>query len=227
MRQMSVHVAPESRRVGRPPTEFAGEVESRILDAAARIFLERGFDGASIELIAETARAGKPTIYARYPDKEALFEAAVLRRIAARNARLETHRPKGATVQERLTNIGIALVQESLTDDFVGLLRLAIAEARRRPKFASDLLQLCRERGGRLVTHLLVEGLDGLLWGDENEVRALKAGRFFAELILLPFLLRALAQQDLGGLRAEIETHVREHAAFFLAALENGGLNAT
>jgi AcrR family transcriptional regulator len=222
---MTTRVETPPRRVGRPPTEFAGEVETRILDAAARVFLARGFDGASIELIAETARAGKPTIYARFPDKEALFEAAVLRRITARNARLETHRPKGATVQERLTNIGIALVRESLTDDFVGLLRLAIAESRRRPKFASDLLQLCRERGGRLVTHLLVEGLDGLLWSDENESRALKAGRFFAELVLLPFLLRALAQQDLSGLRSEIETHVREHAAFFLAALKNGGLD--
>jgi AcrR family transcriptional regulator len=225
MRQMTASAMPESRRVGRPPSELAGEVEARILDAAARVFLDRGFDGASIELIAETARAGKPTIYARYPDKEALFEAAVLRRIAARNARLETHRPKGASVQERLTNIGIALVQESLTDDFVGLLRLAIGESRRRPKFASDLLQLCRERGGQLVTHLLVEGLDGLLWRDENESRARKAGRFFAELVLLPFLLRALAQQDLSGLRAEIEIHVREHAAFFLAALQNGGLD--
>jgi AcrR family transcriptional regulator len=225
MRGMIARAERAPRRVGRPPIEFAGEVETRILDAAARVFLERGFDGASIELIAETARAGKPTIYARYPDKEALFEAAVLRRIAARNARLETHRPTGKTVEERLKNIGIALVQESLTDDFVGLLRLAIAESRRRPKFASDLLQLCRERGGKLVTHLLVEGLDGLLWSDENDARALKAGRFFAELVLLPMLLRALAQQDLSGLRAEIETHVREHAAFFLAALQNGGLN--
>jgi AcrR family transcriptional regulator len=225
VREMTARVEKPTRRIGRPPTELAGEVEARILDAAARVFLERGFDGASIELIAETARAGKPTIYARFPDKEALFEAAVLQRITARNARLGTHRPSGATVQERLTNIGIALVQESLTDDFVGLLRLAIAESRRRPKFASDLLQLCRERGGRLVTHLLVEGLDGLLWSDESDVRALKAGRFFAELVLLPMLLRGLAQQELSGLRSEIEAHVREHAAFFLAALKNGGLD--
>ena len=74
-------------RIGRPPTELAGEVEARILDAAAQVFLARGFDGASIAEIAEVARAGKPTIYARYPSKESLFEAAFLRRLGQRNAR--------------------------------------------------------------------------------------------------------------------------------------------
>src|SRR5262249_14360250 len=62
-------------RVGRPPRELAGEVESRILNAARRAFLERGLDGASVDEIARIARAGKPTIYARFPNKEALFTA--------------------------------------------------------------------------------------------------------------------------------------------------------
>ena len=66
------------------------------------MFLARGFDGASIGEIAEAARAGKATIYARYPDKEALFAAAFLRRLSQRNARLETFAPTGATVEERL-----------------------------------------------------------------------------------------------------------------------------
>jgi hypothetical protein len=36
-------------RVGRPPKELAGEVDARILDAARKLFLERGFEGASID----------------------------------------------------------------------------------------------------------------------------------------------------------------------------------
>ena len=62
----------ESRRAvrtGRPPRERAGEVEARILDAARRVFLERGLAGASVDEIASLARAGKPTIYARFPGK--------------------------------------------------------------------------------------------------------------------------------------------------------------
>ena len=66
-------------RSGRPPRALAGEVEERILDAARKVFLERGLEGASIDEIADVAHAGKPTIYARFPGKEALFAAVMLR----------------------------------------------------------------------------------------------------------------------------------------------------
>lgn len=210
-------------RVGRPPMELAGEVEARILDAAARVFLARGFDGASIGEIADVARAGKPTIYARYPSKEALFEAAFLRRLGERNARLETLRFEGETVEERLTHIGVALARESLNEDFIGLMRLAFSDARRLPNMGAGLLRECRERGGRSVVRLLVEGLGEPMFADPADPRAARAARIFTEGVLLPFLVRALVQEDLDALRAEIEPHVRERARFFLAALRNGG----
>ena len=53
-------------RFGRPPKELAGEVDERVLDAARKVFLGRGFDGASIDEIAQAARSGKQTIYARF-----------------------------------------------------------------------------------------------------------------------------------------------------------------
>src|ERR1700739_1386530 len=68
-------------RFGRPPKELAGEVDTRILDAARKMFLERGFEGASIDEIAAAARWGKPTIYARFRDKRALFTNVVTRDI--------------------------------------------------------------------------------------------------------------------------------------------------
>src|ERR1700757_573795 len=75
-------------RYGRPPRELAGQVEERILDAAGRVFLERGFQGASVDEIAEAASAGKPTIYARFPNKQALF-SAVIERLVRRNTSLD------------------------------------------------------------------------------------------------------------------------------------------
>src|ERR1700756_5955818 len=96
-------------RTGRPPRELAGEVESRILDAARRVFLERGLAGASIDEIAELACAGKPTIYARFPGKEALFTAVVMRQVATNIARFENYVPTGASIEERLASLGTAL----------------------------------------------------------------------------------------------------------------------
>jgi AcrR family transcriptional regulator len=211
-------------RVGRPPTVLAGEVEARILEAAARVFLARGFDGASIGEIAEVARAGKATIYARYPDKEALFAAAFLRRLSERNARFETFSPTGETVEDRLASIGVVLIEESLSEDFLDLMRLAIAEGRRRPDLARQAMGQARERGRRMVAHLLMEGVGEPLLGDEE--RAMVAARFFAEIVLVPLLMRALAKEDLSELRAEAAEHVKSRARFFLAALKNGGLGA-
>jgi AcrR family transcriptional regulator len=50
----------------------------RLLDVATHLFMERGFDGTSIDAVAEAAGLSKPTAYARYHDKRDLF-VAVLR----------------------------------------------------------------------------------------------------------------------------------------------------
>src|SRR5580692_4758948 len=88
-------------RYGRPPRGHAGQVEERILDAAGRVFLEHGFQGASVDEIAEAASAGKPTIYARFPNKQALF-TAVIERLVRRNTSLDALSCAGGSVEQRL-----------------------------------------------------------------------------------------------------------------------------
>src|ERR1700730_13854404 len=63
---------------GRPTREEAVRRDARLLDVATTLFMERGFDGTSIDAVAEAAGVSKPTVYARYRDKRDLF-AAVLR----------------------------------------------------------------------------------------------------------------------------------------------------
>src|SRR5437588_2817658 len=120
-------------RSGRPPRELAGEVEERILDAAAKVFLERGFEGASVDEIAEVARAGKPTIYARFPGKEALFTAVMAHKVREITRSFESIAPTGATMEERLASIAIAILRKVLLTETVELIRAAVAEARRFP----------------------------------------------------------------------------------------------
>ena len=113
-------------RFGRPPKELAGEVDARILDAARKIFLERGFEGASIDEIAEVARSGKPTIYARFRDKRALFTAVVTRDILSRITEFKSEVPTGATIEERLTSAAITLVHWGFDSDRIALMRLGL-----------------------------------------------------------------------------------------------------
>jgi AcrR family transcriptional regulator len=214
-------------RFGRPPKKLAGEVEERILDAARKIFLERGFEGASIDEIAEAARSGKPTIYARFAHKRALFIAVVMRDVVSRIEQFETDMPTGATVKERLVTAGVAMLDWTLSSERMGMMRLAVAEVQRFPDLASTVSQTARERSTEVAARLLGE------MAQSSELATLPAfapdhlattARFFLDLVIVPILIQALFRENLEPLRAEIGPHVARSVAFFLAACRNGGV---
>jgi AcrR family transcriptional regulator len=212
-------------RLGRPPKGLAGVVEERILAAARKVFLERGFEGASIEEIAEAARSGKPTIYARFPGKKALFTAVVVQSIAANTARLETFTPTGATIEERLESVAVAVLQRVLASDSIGLMRVAIAESPRFPDLARSVYAMARERGAQAVARLLAETAQsdelGTLPAFAPE-RVRTTTGLFQDLVLLPLAMRALFGEKLKTLRAQIGPHVARSVAIFLAACRQG-----
>ena len=100
-------------RCGRPPRGLAGQVEERILDAAGQVFLEHGFQGASVDEIAEVACAGKPTIYARFPNKHALF-AAVIERLVSRHTSLDPFSCPGGSIEQRLDALAAVILTRLL-----------------------------------------------------------------------------------------------------------------
>jgi AcrR family transcriptional regulator len=220
--------AGRNARHGRPPKEYAGEVEERILDAARHVFLNRGFEGATIEEIAETARAGKPTIYARYGNKRELFAAAFTQFLAARTLQVKNQAHAGATVKERLEGIAVALLRQVLSEESIGLSRLAIAEARQFPEFASGIIGTARERGLEAVAQLMIEAAQaGELkdFAPLQQERAIRAAvPYFVELIILPLVLAALSGEKLDELREGVDAHVAARVQFFLAACCNGGI---
>ena len=223
--------ANRNTRSGRPPKDLAGEVEERILDAARQVFLQRGYEGASIDEIAETARAGKPTIYARYQNKRELFGAAFTRHVAAKRERVRSQAHSGATLEERLQSIAAALLREALTAESVGLTRLAIAEARQFPDFASSMIRMARERGLEIVTQLMIEAAEAgklqNLTPAERERCVRAAAPYFLDLIVLPLIMRALSGESLDGLREGIGAYVADRVPFFLAGCCNGGISET
>jgi AcrR family transcriptional regulator len=211
-------------RSGRPPRALAGEVEERILDAAKKIFLERGFEGASIDEIADVARAGKPTIYARFSGKKALFGAVMARRVREHTSAYESIEPTGANIEERLASIATAILCRVLAAETVGLCRVAVAEARRFPGLAASVSRMGRERSSEAVALLLGELPEADQLSAFAADRRVVTARRFVDLIVPPMLLRALFGEDLAALCAEIEPHVARSVAFFLAACRHGGV---
>ena len=213
-------------RLGRPPKELEGQVDERILNAARKIFLGRGFDGASMDEIAVAARAGKPTIYARFGDKRALFTAVVTRDVLSRIAQFNSETPTGGTIEERLARVAIAMLHWTLENERMALMRLAIAEAQRFPDLASTVSraarQLSTEVAARFQGEMAQSGELATLPAFTPESLATTA-RFFLDLVIVPMLLRGLFEHKVETLEAEIGPHVARSVAFFLAGCRQGG----
>ena len=219
------YVAGRAIRLGRPPQALAGAVEERILDAAKKVFLERGFEGASIDEIAEVARAGKPTIYTRFPGKDTLFAAVMARKLHEITSSFESIARTGVTLEERLASIATTILHKVLAAETVGLCRASVAEAPRFPELAASAHRMARERTSEAVAQLLGELPESdQLPGFAADRRATIA-RQFIELIVQPMMMRALFGEDLTALRAEIGPHVARRVAFFLAACRHGGID--
>jgi AcrR family transcriptional regulator len=205
---------------GRPPLERAGEVEERILDAAQQVFVRRGFEGATVDEIAQTARAGKPTIYARYASKEALYEAVMARKVA-RNTQFENLVPQGRSFQARLVNLGIALVERTLDGETIGLMRSGIAEAERFPELTHGINEMARKRAATNLAKLLgelarEEGIAAK--GAFAPDKITDTARIFLDLVLFAILFSRLLGEDVKALKKELPTYVRQRVDFFLAA---------
>ncbi len=212
-------------RPGRPRREFAGEVERRILDAATKVFLDRGFEGATIDEIAGEAGASKPTIYARFPGKDELFTAVVSRKVSENTIPVSVA-AAGSTTEERLKALAEVILERALGSDALGLMRVTVAEARQFPDLASSVQRMARERGRESIAQLLGE------FAKSDEMGALPAfapdhlpvtARVFADLILLPMIMGGLFGEDLEALRSEIGPHVSQSVACFLAACRYEG----
>jgi AcrR family transcriptional regulator len=208
-------------RPGRPPKDQAGDVKARILDAAQRVFLKRGYQSASLDEIAETAPASKPTIYAHFPGKEALFEAVVARVIEGLTD-FEAFAPKGRSVQDRLASLGIEVV-ERFIDETIGITRATIAEADRFPALSRQVHEHGRDRAAAAVSHVLNDATHTLSRGAKGPFgpkRSVSTAQIFMDLILLPMIMRALMGEGAKELRSELPAFARERVSFFLAACE-------
>lgn len=213
---------PSPVRIGRPPKELAGDVQGRILDAAEWVFLKRGFQGASIDEIAAMAPASKPTIYAHFPGKEALFAAVVIRIIDGL-ANFAGYEPSGRTVQDKLLSLGIEIA-ERFIEDVVGVARATIAEAERFPELSRHLHDTARDGTATAVSHVLSDATHVLSRtpsrGPFSPKRSMATAQIFMDLILLPMLMRSLMGDEVKTLKKELPAFVRERVSFFLAACE-------
>lgn len=197
-------------RGGRPAAGSAGDVEARLLAAATRLFLERGYAGTSCDQVALDARAGKASIYARYASKAALF-AAVVDQLLARSFALDKV-AADSTLEQRLAAVGMRVVEDALHADALALLRLLVAEAPRLDDTVMRADQRFWQAGVRRVAGVIA------LRDNVSAESAIGPASQFIDLVLAPLLMRALLGEAVAPLLAGAPARIAAAIAMLRAS---------
>lgn len=194
------------------------------IEAGRRLFLERGYAGATMDDIARAAGLSKRTLYNHYEDKETLFREIVDDVIAyaegfARGLSTDLADLTADDVPVVLHDLGRRLGLAILRPEVIALRRLLIGEAGSFPKLAATYFHRAPGR----VLHALASGFDyltnaGLLRVPEPH----RAAEQFAYLVAGGPLDRALL---LGTVPSEDEVTAcaREGVETFLVRYGAGG----
>jgi TetR/AcrR family transcriptional regulator, mexJK operon transcriptional repressor len=144
-------------KIGRPTREEAAARQLELLDAAAGLFLELGYDAVTMEQIAGAVGTAKKTIYSKHADKAALFRATVQHAIdRMTETQAATLRSlDGMKLKDALTQVARMRLQQVTSPVGVRLQRIINAEARRFP----DLFSAASEQ----VTMPVVSALAAML----------------------------------------------------------------
>ena len=147
---------------------------SRLLEAAARVFAQVGYEAASVDDIAFEAGVGKPTVYRYFPGKEALFGAVFGQALDDLEARLD------AALNEPLP---FAQQLKALIAEIVPTFRTHFASMRGLNEGETSKRRLFRQRRNRIEARLCVVIEAGQHSGVARSFDAAVAARFLIGMI--------------------------------------------
>ena len=129
---------PKSKRLTRP--ERQAQTRQELLDAAARVFRRRGFQGASIEAIAVDAGYTRGAFYSNFESKEQLFVELLQQRVYDNYRELLARVPGDLSPVESVRWTVRELMESYRGDGNAWLFELwleCLAHVARHPEFAS------------------------------------------------------------------------------------------
>jgi AcrR family transcriptional regulator len=200
-------------RGGRPKIAETEQRDEHILCAAGETFLRFGFDGTSMDAVAEAARISKRTLYARYPDKTRLFKAVLRDLINRWLIPIDQFESEHGELEDTLLALARHLTAFALTPQCVGVGRIIIAESERHPEFG----RLGNEAGKRHAIHAIVS----ILRRHQTELRPLDLDMAAEQFMSLA--VDTNLRQAYWGMKPsaeQIERWVRASVDLFLAGIK-------
>jgi TetR/AcrR family transcriptional repressor of mexJK operon len=185
----------------------------RLLKAATQVFMEKGYDAASMGEIAARAHASKETFYRHFPTKDELFRAVVISRAERVAEGLGTALLAHEPPEKALTAFGELVITQMVSNDSVTFHRVLGMARERFP----DLLQLYRTTGpyrirDAVALYLKQQTKAGKLRSMNAEI----AARQFFDLVASEMIISANISGKTNPSKAAIRQRVREGLDCFL-----------
>lgn len=136
-----------------------GRKYEQVIAGAREVFLQEGYEGASVDVIARVAGVSKATLYSYFPDKRHLF-VEVATRECRRQARvaietIDTARPPAEVLFEAAER----LMGFVLSDLGCAVFRIVVAEAERFPELGREYWESGPGQVRRILGSYLAEAV--------------------------------------------------------------------
>jgi AcrR family transcriptional regulator len=186
----------------------------QILDGARKVFLDLGFDGASMGEIARSAGVSKGTLYVYFADKSRLFEA-IVEEEALEQGKVAFNFDPGRDVATTLREFGQAYIQLLCRPGGGSAIRTVMAIAERMPDVGRRYYEHVLEKtignlAGYLEAHVKATDLDI----DDCRLAASQFMQMCQASLFLPFIFQAAPAPSTERIAQVVESATR----MFLAA---------
>jgi len=213
MNQPSKSAPASAADSGYAPRERGLIRRDRILDAATEVFMQYGYEAASLQEIVSRAGGSLATLYRLFGNKEGLFQSMIERKSQRLLEELDLPHVSGKDPQTVLYNVGISFLDVVLSPDAMSLHRLLIAESGRNPRLREIFLETAPERSTKAVADYLESQVKaGRLALDDC---SLAAGQFLS-MLKGSYHMRSLMGEEIVLSDAERDRVVRHAIRLFL-----------
>ena len=171
--------------------EEDGSKRRQILDGARKVFMDLGFDGASMGEIARAAQVSKGTLYVYFADKCALFEA-ILEQEALQHGQVVFSFDPARDAETTLKEFGRAYIHLLCRPGGGSAIRTVMAIAERMPDVGRRYYARVLDKSiNRLSSYLKAQVASGHLEITDCDLAASQFMELCKASLFLPFVFQA------------------------------------
>lgn len=148
------------KAAGRPPACEAAARLVDLLDVATEVFLEYGYERASVSEIADRAGASKRTIYSRYPTKGDLFIAVIARKTQEVQNIFAKSLTSMGPLRAILQDFGTSLLEAMARPDLRALFDVVVAASPQFPELARAFWEIGPRQSTKMLRDCLAKHPD-------------------------------------------------------------------